>query len=176
MTPGIVRACAALAAALALGASALRAQAPPHALPAFEDYHVADAFTGSPAPVKTAESKLARTYRTRLRDAESKGPNFAGHYTLVSWGCGSSCQEWAVIDARTGHVFDSMLQTTVGGEFRADSRLVLVDTPKLAAEMFGGPPPKDCAGCAGTVGAYEWRDDTWQPVSGFAATHVHRFK
>jgi len=172
MTAGSARA----AAALLLGAVTLRAQAPQPPLPKFEDYHVADVFHGTPAPVKTTDSKLARTYRTRLRDAGSKGPNFAGHYTLASWGCGTSCQDWAVIDARTGHVFESMLETSVGAEFTRDSRLMLVDTPKLAAEMFGGPPPKDCAGCAGTVGAYEWRDDKWQAVAGFGSTHVHRFK
>ena len=73
----------------------------------------------------------------------------------------------AVVDA---------LRTSVGGEFRKDSRLLLVDTPKLAAEMFGGPPPKDCGDCAGTPSAYEWRDDKWQAVPGFVATHIHKFQ
>ena len=161
-----------LAAAVLTG---LAAQAPQKPLPRFEDYRADAAFKGSPAAVVTEGSKLARTYRTRLREGAAKGPNFAGRFTLVSWGCGASCQEWAVVDARTGQVSEWMIRTSVGAEFRADSRLLLVDTPKLAAEAFGGKVPANCTDC-GTPGAYEWRDGAWHAVSGFGSTHVHRFE
>jgi hypothetical protein len=77
-------------------------------------------------------------YQTRLREGAKKGPNFAGYFTLVSWGCGSSCQEWAVIDARTGRVFDRILRTTAGSEFYLNSRQLIADSPKRVREMFGG--------------------------------------
>lgn len=144
-------------------------------LPRFEDFRADAGFTGTPAALVTAGSTLARTYRTRLREGAAKGPNFAGHFTLVSWGCGASCQDWAVVDARTGQVSEWMIRTTVGAEFRRESRLLLVDTPKLADEMFGGKAPATCAAC-GTPGAYLWRDGTWQAATGFGSTHIHKFE
>jgi hypothetical protein len=35
---------------------------------------------------------------------ERVGPNFAGHFILVQWGCGSDCMEAAVIDGVDGTV------------------------------------------------------------------------
>lgn len=45
-------------------------------------------------------------FRTVIRHGAKKGPNFAGHYTVVEWGCGSNCVVYAVIDAITGAVYD----------------------------------------------------------------------
>jgi hypothetical protein len=164
-------------AGLLAGVIGLQAQAPQKPLPKFEDYRVeaGDVFKGPAAPLVTADSKLARTYRTRLREGESKGPNFAGRFTLVSWGCGGGCQDWAVVDAKTGQVSESMIRTSVGAEFKADSRLLLVDTPKLADEAYSGKAPANCADC-GTPSAYEWRDGKWQGVPGFPTSHIHKFE
>ena len=35
---------------------------------------------------------------------ERAGANFAGHYVLVQWGCGSNCMQAALIDGRSGTV------------------------------------------------------------------------
>lgn len=40
-----------------------------------------------------------------IREGAAKGPNFAGYFTIATWGCGSSCGSFAVIDAKTGRVF-----------------------------------------------------------------------
>jgi len=77
--------------------------------PQFKDYAVSERFTGKVAsPVLTGES---RNYRTRLRDAARGKPNFAGHFIVTYWGCGTECVEGAIIDAHSGHVF--MLPTTL---------------------------------------------------------------
>ncbi len=47
----------------------------------------------------------ARTFRTNLTNALKDGVNFAGHYILATWGCGTNCNESAIIDARNGKVF-----------------------------------------------------------------------
>lgn len=49
--------------------------------------------------------KDARMFRTNLRNAAKEGVNFAGHYILTGWGCGTNCSQWAIIDARNGRVF-----------------------------------------------------------------------
>jgi hypothetical protein len=46
----------------------------------------------------------AYSYRTRLREGAQQGANFAGHYRVVTWGCGTECETGAIIDAFTGHV------------------------------------------------------------------------
>src|SRR3954469_9604539 len=43
----------------------------------------------------------ARTMRTRLSEAMRGGVNFAGHYILTGWGCGTGCTNAAIIEART---------------------------------------------------------------------------
>jgi hypothetical protein len=55
--------------------------------------------------VDLASHKIARNYRTNLRNAAKDGVNFAGHYILTGWGCGTNCTEWAVIDGRNGRVY-----------------------------------------------------------------------
>jgi len=57
-----------------------------------------------PAPPRVSNPR-ARRYRTVLREAAKEGPNFNGHYRVVSWGCGTNCIEWAVIDLASGDVW-----------------------------------------------------------------------
>ena len=58
-----------------------------------------------PSPPNLASHPLARQFRTRLRQGAAEGPNFAGHFTIASWGCGAACVQFAIIDARNGQVF-----------------------------------------------------------------------
>ena len=55
--------------------------------------------------VNLRSHKNARTFRTNLRNAARGGVNFAGHYILTTWGCGTNCSQSAIIDARNGRVF-----------------------------------------------------------------------
>ena len=80
------------------------------------DYPARDIYTGKPAPVILA-SKRARMYRTVLKEGARKGPNFAGHYTLVAWGCGLGAFSMAVIDARTGRVSFPPFNCVDGADF-----------------------------------------------------------
>lgn len=66
-------------------------------------------------------------FSTRIREAaDTLAPNFAGHYILTQWGCGTECQSGAIVDATTGTVHQ--LPTSEWGvEFRADSRLLIVN-------------------------------------------------
>jgi hypothetical protein len=68
------------------------------------DYPVHETFAGKPAAVRL-DSSEARKFRTVLRNGSAEGPNFAGHYTAVVWGCGLGAFRLAVVDARTGQVY-----------------------------------------------------------------------
>jgi hypothetical protein len=133
--------------------------------PRFEDYAVTDtAFDGrGPAPVQFTSADYGGMYRTRLREGAATGPNFAGHFTVVTWGCGTGCQIAAVVDARTGRLSEQTLLTANGLQFRRDSRLLYVDPPTPEQ-------PANCASC-GTPALYEWRDGRIVPMG--AGSHPH---
>jgi hypothetical protein len=82
------------------GALAMERQATPR----FEAY-AAPIYKGKIAPVNLKSAKGAGSFRTRLREGAEKGVNFAGHYTLVAWGCGTGCLDVGIIDAKTGMVY-----------------------------------------------------------------------
>lgn len=44
--------------------------------------------------------------QTRITNAMLEGPNFAGHYTLLTVGCGTQCAIGYVADNKTGAVYD----------------------------------------------------------------------
>lgn len=111
--------------------------------PRFEDYPVKQRFTGKPALVNLRSDPKARLFRTMLREGAKKGPNFAGHYTLVTWGCGSDCRVVAVVDAVTGKVYFAPFTVsfgTVEGEgYRIDSRLYVANPPELNEFPYSSP-------------------------------------
>jgi hypothetical protein len=72
-------------------------------VPRFSEYPVNERYAGKTAPLVL--SREARMFRTRLKDAARGRPNFAGHFIVTTWGCGTECLEGAIIDARTGRVF-----------------------------------------------------------------------
>jgi hypothetical protein len=103
--------------------------------PRFEDYPVREVYKGPVAPVRL-DGRMARMFRTRLREDSRSGPNFAGRYTVVVWGCGTGCAQMGVVDAVTGRVYfppvDYMDIPDMENEaerarwFRPDSRLLRI--------------------------------------------------
>jgi hypothetical protein len=81
-----------------------------------------------PHPLRL-DTKEARMFRTAIRRGLAAGVNFSGGYTLVNWGCGASCLEWAVVNVATGKVY-----------FDPARRTLIMDHVDLDA-----PPRKDGA-------------------------------
>jgi len=96
--------------------------------PTFEEFPVKVIHSAAPAPVDFNSNPEAREYRTRLKEAASKGSNFAGHYALAEWGCGSNCQVLTVIDSENGKVLTGA-GANRGKDFRVDSSLLIADPP-----------------------------------------------
>jgi hypothetical protein len=82
-------------------------------LPRFAEFKVEKVFNGKPAPPVLLRPE-ERRFRTVLREGANAGPNFAGHYTIVEWGCGTECWQAAVVDAETGRVYPSPLKGSIG--------------------------------------------------------------
>lgn len=80
----------------------------------------------------------ARSFRTRLTEAIRGGVNFAGHYVVAGWGCGTGCISGAIIDARNGKVYWPLPLSALGVwyngeeytnspvEYRKNSRLLII--------------------------------------------------
>jgi hypothetical protein len=79
--------------------------------PRFTDYP-ANVHAGPHADPDVQGDPRSKRYRTQLRNWARERPNFAGHYILATWGCGTGCTEIAVIDAVSGRVFHPAGATT----------------------------------------------------------------
>ena len=73
-------------------------------IPAFGDYP-ATVERANNVRVNLKSHKNANRFRTNLRNAAKESVNFAGHYILTNWGCGTNCSVSAIIDARNGRVY-----------------------------------------------------------------------
>lgn len=109
--------------------------------PTFEEYlAIRPPKRDQPVILNLNSHQSAAMYRTRLIGGVTKGPNFAGHYALVSWGCGNECQGVLVVDLNTGQVYSVQdesqpLQGSRGFDFRLESRLLIVDPPCLREDI-----------------------------------------
>ena len=87
-------------------------------------------------------------FRKRIREAAGKGPNFAGHYSVVGWSCGMICINLTVVNVKTGRIHDTPFMGIGDGpcptgfyekerrlvHFKMNSRLLIL---RGAAEDFG---------------------------------------
>lgn len=109
--------------------------------PTFEQYQVVNQFKGRPVQVDLKSASGASRFRTVLRRGAKKGPNFAGHFMIIEWGCGTGCASVAVIDATSGRVMfpkefnpvsfpgrpeGDSLRLRYGLVYRKDSSLLIV--------------------------------------------------
>jgi len=122
--------------------------------PRFDKYS-ADVYAGKPTSLNLGSHRLARMYRTSIREQlQEEGINFAGHYTLAVMGCGTGCSITAIVDARNGHAyFPEVFEgwTSIIGDyqfkegedirtFKANSRLIkAIGRPRLSADEKWGP-------------------------------------
>lgn len=123
---------------LLMTALALRAQGP-----SFDQFRTEEVFKAKPAEPHL-NAAFARNFGTAIREGAARGPNFAGRFAIVQWGCGSECVQMAVVDEKSGAVYRGPFATLAfspsliwhgsGPEadrfepvsFRLDSRLLVV--------------------------------------------------
>ena len=89
--------------------------------PRFEDYATKSIWAKKPAWVDLASDPDAPRFRTVLSNGAKLGPNFASSYTIVAWGCGTSCLDLMVVDARSGKVYSTPDITAISTIYVADS-------------------------------------------------------
>ena len=104
----------------------------PNALPEaglFDRFPVAELYRGaSTMPDFEERDRKFKDFRTRIRNGIREGPNFAGRYKVIQFGCGTGCSFVFVADVSTGRVsnfphggeYDQELQL----EYRLASSLI----------------------------------------------------
>ena len=87
--------------------------------PRFEDFSVSGTY-GEPLgrPILDTPSKME--YRTRIRAAAARSPNFAGEFVLSTWGCGTGCQQFVIVNPHTGYVLMAPFAPQGGETMYAD--------------------------------------------------------
>jgi len=75
-----------------------------------------DVYTGEFAAVDYADKRFpkAKEYKTAINKAVEDGVDFAGHYAIAQWGCGTQCQEQAIVDVITGKIIAMGLPSEAG--------------------------------------------------------------
>ncbi|CAN5453084.1 hypothetical protein BH10ACI2_BH10ACI2_14720 [soil metagenome] len=121
-------------------------------LPKPDDFPVAkrDMFAGTPAAPKLV-GKRSQTYKTVISEGAKAGPNFAGHYSVVTWGAGMGNFSIAIVDATDGRIlfmpFDGVGHAGYGLNFEGRDEMnpaFRIDSKLL---VFSGCPGKEYEGC-----------------------------
>jgi len=124
--------------------------------PRFEDFRVTEVFKGKP-PNIDLRTVMQKRYPTQIRKQAILPANFAGHFRIAEWGCGTSCGMLAVIDLKTGKVYDGPFQDMDYGEqyrYEGGSQDLEYRVSSSLLVARGCPEFKNC----GTY-YYEWKGD-----------------
>jgi hypothetical protein len=104
----------------------------------WEDSKVQQVYKGKLAAPNFSTDKNAKHFITAIKEGcQGESINFAGHYTIVEWGCGALCQEIAIVDRITGKIFYSEIPFDTadghsGTQFKIDSRRLVINTEALS--------------------------------------------
>lgn len=82
--------------------------------PKFGDYP-SSVYLGKNARLRFGSDADAITYKTQLRRWNREKVNFAGHYILATWGCGTECIQFMLIDAKTGKIYHPDSLSVIAG-------------------------------------------------------------
>ncbi|OGG60760.1 hypothetical protein A2765_01440 [Candidatus Kaiserbacteria bacterium RIFCSPHIGHO2_01_FULL_56_24] len=69
----------------------------------------------------------AKNFTSAITKAAAGGANFSGHYAVAEWGCGTSCQDHAVVDVQTGEIVAFGIPSEAGLSFNAGSSLLMTN-------------------------------------------------
>lgn len=83
-------------------------------------------YNGKPAKVDFDSMPELSNFYTLITEGISKGPNFAGHFTFIQWGCGTSCLSFAIVDAISGKIvlYKPVIENLVPS-YNVNSRLLI---------------------------------------------------
>ncbi len=103
--------------------------------PRFEDYPAGRIFHGKPTQIDWPPDYAQHEFfQARIHDLVNSGVNFAGHYVVGEWSCGTDCRWLFVLDMRTG----KFLSTAPYGPHRPPNRDWLKTRPESRLLIASG--------------------------------------
>lgn len=111
----------------------------------FDNFKVDEVYTGQLASPNFKTDPSAKRFVSLIKQScKEEGVNFAGHYTIVEWGCGTFCAEMAIVDRVTGKIIYSQIPFDTadghsGADYKIDSRMLIVNSGALSE--FDGYEP-----------------------------------
>jgi hypothetical protein len=130
-------------------------------VPKFDDYPVTETWQGTAASVQLT-SRSEHLFRTHLREAAQKPPDFAGHYRFAIWGCGTQCVGGALIDLGTGKVFQPPLAPKKAGE---EHWIFCTDWDKARGANYRLNSRLFILRCGEEVHYFVWENDAFREIA-----------
>lgn len=94
--------------------------------PSFEKWAVPVKKLGRRVSPDTDRDEFTRRFETRIQEAGKHDLEFASHYTLAQWGCGTECWMGAIVNLKTGSAKPLPISAW-GYKYRLESNLLIVD-------------------------------------------------
>lgn len=69
----------------------------------------------------------AKQFSSAISEAVAAGPNFAGHFTIAEIGCGTNCQNHAIVDVVTGNIIAFGIPSEAGLRFSKESAIIVTN-------------------------------------------------
>lgn len=90
-------------------------------------------YKGKPAKVDFSTNPNARLFYTKITGDAAVGPNFAGHFTVSGWGCGTGCGGYSIVDSITGNIVEyaPVNEDSNSFSYDIDSRLLILNPKKI---------------------------------------------
>lgn len=96
-------------------------------------------YDDKPAKVDFSTNPDAKMFYIAITEQASESLNFAGHFAFTSWGCGTDCAGYAIVDSITGKVVEYMPFNEDGNSYSLnDSSRLFVLNPKEDFERYRG--------------------------------------
>jgi len=92
----------------------------------FSQYSVKDIWSEAHAEIDLQSHPLAYQYRSQINRGVAAGPNFAGRYSIVEIGCGTTCQNLVIVDLQSGRIV-AWEPAELGSSFTLESRLLILN-------------------------------------------------
>ncbi len=100
----------------------------------FAKFPVKEVFAGPHAKPNISSSADAKRFKTTILRDYTGRPDFAGHFQVLSWGCGSNCRAFALVDTKTGKITFVPSSAALGAEYHLNSALFIIDPTTMMEE------------------------------------------
>ncbi|HCT30309.1 MAG: hypothetical protein UU64_C0024G0007 [candidate division WWE3 bacterium GW2011_GWF2_41_45] len=93
-------------------------------------------FNGTIKPINFNSLPDAKSFKTVIANSYKQGANFAGHYNLAFWGCGTDCFGMAITDLITGNIveYSPVHEGYYLGGYEPDNRLIILNPVNAGME------------------------------------------